>query len=171
MAPPASSWSCWLTLPRRVMPGARHWQWLSKANLRSCSRFQLSGLSPAWLTSSAGLPLVYLPRRRAPLHCGPVWVAPLPMGEPVGDVGTSRDRIGSPAQVGSGRGRCMCLAGLFVPKPSSQTSVVRILVSNLGLSVRQRPLVYVGVCGDRHSVSHSAQPSGSNAGLSVNGGF
>jgi hypothetical protein len=65
----------------------------------------------------------------------------------------------------------MCLAGLFVPKPSSQTSVVRILVSNLGLSVRQRPLVYVGVCGDRHSVSHSAQPSGSNAGLSVNGGF
>jgi hypothetical protein len=46
---------------------------------------------------------------------------------------------------------------------------VRILVSNLGLSVRQRPLVYVGVCGDRHSVSHSAQPSGSNAGLSVNG--
>jgi len=50
--------------------------------------------------------------------------------------------------------------GLFVPKPSSQTSVVRILVSNLGLSVRQRPLVYVGVCGDRHSVSHSAQPPG-----------
>lgn len=37
-------------------------------------------------------------------------------------------------------------ASLFVPKPSSQTSVVRILVSNLGLSVRQRPLVYVGVC-------------------------
>ena len=44
-------------------------------------------------------------------------------------------------------------SGPFVPKPSSQTSVVRILVPNLGLSVRQRPLVYVGVCGDRHSVS------------------
>jgi len=25
----------------------------------------------------------------------------------------------------------------------------------------ERPVVYVGVCGDRHSVSHSAQPSGS----------
>ena len=51
----------------------------------------------------------------------------------------------------------LCRAsGLFVPKPSSQTSVVRILVSSLGLSVRQRPLVYVGVRGDRHSVSHSA---------------
>ena len=49
--------------------------------------------------------------------------------------------------------------GLFVPKPSSQTSVVRILASNLGLSVRRRPLVYVSVCGDRHSVSHSARSS------------
>jgi hypothetical protein len=48
--------------------------------------------------------------------------------------------------------------------------VVRILVSNLGLSVRQRPLVYVGVCGDRHSVGHSAQPPGPTlAWLSVNG--
>ena len=59
--------------------------------------------------------------------------------------------------------------GLFVPKPSSQTSVVRILVSSLGLRVCQRPLVYVGVCGDRHSVGHSAQPPGFNAGLPVNG--
>jgi hypothetical protein len=40
--------------------------------------------------------------------------------------------------------------GLFVPTPSSQTSVVRILVSNLGLSVRERPLVYLGMCSDRH---------------------
>jgi len=50
--------------------------------------------------------------------------------------------------------------GLFVPKPSSYASVVRILAPSLGLSVRQRPLVYVGVCGDRHSVGHSAKPLG-----------
>jgi hypothetical protein len=37
--------------------------------------------------------------------------------------------------------------------------VVRILVSNLGLSVRQRPLVYVGVCGD--STSRCACTAGS----------
>ena len=55
-----------------------------------------------------------------------------------------------------GRGGRICTGGLFVPKPGSQTSVVRILVSNLGPSVRQRPLVYVGVRGDRHSASHSA---------------
>jgi hypothetical protein len=48
--------------------------------------------------------------------------------------------------------------GLFVQKPSSQTSVVPILVSNLGLRVRHRPLVYVGLCDDRHSISHSPQP-------------
>ena len=47
--------------------------------------------------------------------------------------------------------------------------MVHILVSDLGLSVRQRPLLYAGVCGDRHSVGHSAQLRGSNAGLSVNG--
>jgi hypothetical protein len=165
MAPPALSWSCWLTSPRRVMPGARHWQWLSQANLRSCSSFQLSGLSPAWLTSSAGLQLVYLPRRRAPLHCGPVWVALLSMGEPVSDVGTSRNRIGSPAQVGSGRGRRMCLAGLFVPKPSSRVAVLGNRVSSLGLTV---PPTSAGVrgCARRSLLSPASR---SNAGLPVNG--
>jgi len=34
------------------------------------------------------------------------------------------------------------------------------LVSDLGLSVRHRPLVYVGAYGDRHSVGQSAQPPG-----------
>jgi hypothetical protein len=33
-------------------------------------------------------------------------------------------------------------------------------VSGLGLSVRQRSLVYVGMRGDCHSVGHSAQPPG-----------
>jgi len=39
------------------------------------------------------------------------------------------------------------LAGLFVPKPTPQASVVCLLVSRLGVSVRQRPLVYVAVLG------------------------
>ena len=39
------------------------------------------------------------------------------------------------------------------------------LVSNLGLSVRHRPLVCVGVYGDRHSVGHSAQPPGTTLAL------
>jgi hypothetical protein len=46
--------------------------------------------------------------------------------------------------------------GLFVPKPSSRVSTLGNPVSNLGLSVRQRLLVCVGVHGDRHSVSHPA---------------
>jgi hypothetical protein len=45
---------------------------------------------------------------------------------------------------------------------------MRILVSSLGLSVRQRPLVYVDACGGRHSNSHSAQPPDlAQAGLPV----
>jgi len=92
--------------------------------------------------------------------CAPVAVRPA--------VGTRHLRVEA-TRLDSRQPRLLCGVGLFVPKPSSQTSVVRILLSNLGLSVRQRPLVHVGVCGDRHSVSHSAQPSRSNAGLSVSG--
>lgn len=47
--------------------------------------------------------------------------------------------------------------GFFVPKPSSRVSILGNPVSNLGLSIRQRPLACVGVRDDRHSVCHSAQ--------------
>jgi hypothetical protein len=59
--------------------------------------------------------------------------------------------------------RSMCpygFRGLFVPKPSSRIAMLGNRVSSLGLSVRQRSLVCVGVRGDRHSVGHSAQPLG-----------
>ena len=58
--------------------------------------------------------------------------------------------------------------GLFVPKPGTRVSILGNSVSNLGLSVRQRPLVCVGACSDRHSVGHSVSLP-ANAGLSVNG--
>src|SRR5262249_36611052 len=60
--------------------------------------------------------------------------------------------------------------GLFVPKPRPWVSVLGNPVFSLGLSVRQRPLVCMGMCRDRHSVGHSAQLPGVQR-LSVNGRF
>jgi hypothetical protein len=73
----------------------------NQGELRSCSSFQLSGLSPdlADLVSRSPAPSIF------------------PEGAPQYIPGLL-GRTGSPTQVGPGRGRRMCLAGLFVSKPS-----------------------------------------------------
>ena len=77
-----------------------------------------------------------------------------------------RSRRSSGLADSSAHRRCCTLLLYGVKKATREdrkwpvTWVVRVLVSDLGLSVRQRPWVYAGVCGDRHSVGHSAQLPG-----------